>query len=330
MQLTMQNDDGTYDITNMVQSMTLSGDLDSCCRTLEFYTIASPNDPNLPYVFIPVGGVLDLYEQGEHIFRGKVEDKSKPTDDTVMRVTAFDFGLFLKENEATYRFDGETADAITTTVCTRFGVPIWSLAAPGVPIRRRFNSQPIYKIIDTAYTMSSEQTGKKYVQRFRGAALQIVERKDTADILVRPGLNLKRAEYGQSAAGMVNHVAIIDEDGKTVDLVQDLDAVHQYGMRHREVRQEKDRDAKSEAEALLKDNALQNTCSVTILGDARLMTGDTILLQEPYTGQFGVFWVDGDTHTWSKGTYETKLTLSYQAEMREGDAGEEEEEDDDE
>lgn len=329
MQLTMQNDDGTYDITNMVQSMTLSGDLDSCCRTLEFYTIASPNDPNLPYVFIPVGGVLDLYEQDQHIFRGLVESKSKATDDTAMRVTAFDFGLFLKENEATYRFDGETADAITTTVCTRFGVPIWSLAAPGVPIRRRFNSQPIYKIIDTAYTLSSEQTGKKYVQRFRGAALQIVERKETADILVRPGLNLKRAEYGQSAAGMVNHVAIIDEDGKTVDLVQDLDAVHQYGMRHREVRQEKDRDAKSEAEALLKDNALQNTCSVTILGDARLMTGDTIILQEPYTGQFGVFWVDGDTHTWKKGTYETKLTLSYQAEMREGDAGEEEEEDDD-
>jgi len=54
-----------------------------------------------------------------------------------------------------------------------------------------------------------------------------------------------------------------------------------------------------------------------------------LMLQEPYTGQFGVFWVDGDTHTWKKGTYETKLTLSYQAEMREGDAGEEEEEDDD-
>ena len=80
MQLTMQNDDGTYDITNMVQSMTLSGDLDSCCRTLEFYTIASPNDPNLPYVFIPVGGVLDLYEQDQHIFHGLVEESpSRPT-----------------------------------------------------------------------------------------------------------------------------------------------------------------------------------------------------------------------------------------------------------
>lgn len=327
MQLTIKNDSGLYDITNMIQSVTLSGDLDSCCRTLEFYIIASPNDPNLPYVFIPVGGIVDLYEDEENIFHGLVESKSKSTDETAMRVTAFDFGLFLKENYATYRFDGETADAITTTVCTRFGVPIWSLASPGVSIRRRFNSQPIYKIIDTAYTLSSEQTGKKYVQRFRGAALQIVERSMVGDILVRPGLNLKQATYGQSVDGMVNHVAIIDEDGKTVDLVQDLDAVHQYGMRHREVKEEKDRDVKSEAEAMLKDNALQNTCSVTILGDARLMTGDTIRLQEPYTGQFGVFWVDGDTHTWKKGIYETKLTLSYQAEMREGDAGDDEEED---
>ena len=94
MQLTIKNDSGLYDITNMIQSVTLSGDLDSCCRTLEFYIIASPNDPNLPYVFIPVGGIVDLYEDEENIFHGLVESKSKSTDETAMRSQHLISGCF--------------------------------------------------------------------------------------------------------------------------------------------------------------------------------------------------------------------------------------------
>ncbi len=324
MKLTVLSDGSLYDISQMVESVSLSGDLKSCCRTLNFEIIMSPSDKELPYVFIAVGSVVDLYENDANIFHGLVFTKSKSTDDTTMRVTAFDFGYFMKNSYATYRFDGETADAITKQVCTRFGVPIWSLAAPAVPIKRRFNHQPIFKIVDTAYTISAEKTKKKYIMRFRGAALQVLERKMTADIVVKPEVNLQSATYAQSSQGMINHVAIVDEDGKTIDLVMDLDAIRTYGMVHREVRQEKDRDVTAEAQALLEDNKLQNTCSVTILGDSRLMTGDTILLQEPYTGQFGVFWIDADTHTWKKNLYTTKLTLSYQAEMREGQAGQEE------
>lgn len=325
LKLTIKNDDGLHDITRMQESITLSGDLGSCCRTLDFNIIVSPSDKHLPYVFIPVGGAVDLYFDSENIFHGIVFSKSKSTDSTTMRVTAFDFGYYLKNNYATYRFDGETADAITTTLCTRFGVPIWSLAAPGVPIKRRFNSLPIIQIIDTAYTMSAEKTKKKYVMRFRGAALQIVERKMTADLLVKPCVNLHAATYSQSAEKMINHVAIIDEDGKTVDLKLDLDAVRTYGMLHREVKQEKDRDVTAEAQAMIDDNGIENKCSVTVSGDTRLMTGDTLLLQEPFTGQFGVFWIDADVHTWQNGVYTTELTLSYKAEMREAEAGTEEE-----
>lgn len=315
--------EGAQDITNMQESIVLSGDLDSCCRTLRLKHIVSDADPNLPYVFISLGGVLELYVGDAQIFRGVVFSKSKSTDGSTMDVTAFDFGYYLKNNVATYRFDGETADSITQTVCSRFGVPIWSLAAPGVPIRRRFNSLPIYKIIDTAYTMSSEQTGKQYVMRFRGAALQIVERAESGGVLVAPGVNLISASYAQSAEDMVNHIAIIDADGVTQELIQDLAAVRLHGMLHREIKAEKDRDAAAEARQMLETHKLQDTCSVTILGDASIMTGDTITLREPYTGQNGTFWVDGDTHTWKKGYHTTKLKLSYRAGMREGEAGQE-------
>ena len=327
--VTIQNDAGLHDITAMLAEFRLSGQLSNCCRTFTFEIIVSPSDPNLPYVFIPVGGIADLYVGDENIFHGVVFTKSKSTQSNTMTVTCFDMGYYLKNNYATYRFDGETADAITTKLCTRFGVPIWSLAAPGVPIKRRFNSAPILSIIDTAYTLSAEKTGKKYVMRFRGACLQVLERTMTPGmVLVKPGLNLQDATYSQSVNGMVNHVAIIDEDGNTKSLKQDLAAIKAYGMMHREVREQKDRDVSAEAQALIDDNGIENKCSIVVRGDPRLVTGETVQLQEPFTGQNGVFWIDGDEHIWRKGDYTTKLTLSYKKEMREGDAGSEVKDDD--
>ena len=70
---------------------------------------------------------------------------------------------------------------------------------------------------------------------------------------------------------MINHVGLWTRSAKTIDLVMDLDA-NQYTV-HREVRQEKDRDVTAEAQALLEDDELKNTCSVTILGDCQIDSG---------------------------------------------------------
>ena len=72
---------------------------------------------------------------------------------------------------------------------------------------------------------------------------------------------------------------------------------------------------------MLAENGLQTDITVQALGNLKLITGNTVALQEPVTGVYGKFWIISDTHTWQRGLYQTKLTLSLEALMDEQEAG---------
>lgn len=46
------------------------------------------------------------------------------------------------------------------------------------------------------------------------------------------------------------------------------------------------------------------------------------MLDEPYTGLYGLFFIEADTHTWKNGLYFNKLTLNLKAVMDEKETGE--------
>lgn len=69
--------------------------------------------------------------------------------------------------------------------------------------------------------------------------------------------------------------------------------------------------------------ALQQTVSVQVLGDERLITGETVVVEEPETGLQGIFWIDADSHTWARGQYTCRLTLNCRSVMATAGAGSE-------
>ena len=77
--------------------------------------------------------------------------------DTTMRVTAFDFGYFMKKQLCDLLFRGNSGTPLQKRVSHAVCVPIWSLAAPMVPIDGGVQSSLIFKIVDTAYTISAEK-----------------------------------------------------------------------------------------------------------------------------------------------------------------------------
>lgn len=46
-----------------------------------------------------------------------------------------------------------------------------------------------------------------------------------------------------------------------------------------------------------------------------------MVVREPYTGLYGLFYIDSDTHEWKRGQYYNKLTLNYNRIMDEQEAG---------
>lgn len=60
--------------------------------------------------------------------------------------------------------------------------------------------------------------------------------------------------------------------------------------------------------------------TVQNLGGAECITGNAVMVKEPFTGLYGLFYIDADTHTWKRGLYTNKLTLAWENTMDESAA----------
>ena len=139
--------------------------------------------------------------------------------------------------------------------------------------------------------------------------------------MLAPKANIMSTAVTESIEKMCNSVAVYDQQGKQLRVLEDSAAVAAYGLMRRTLTQAKGKDASKEAQALLDDGGVAQTISVECLGDVRLITGETVTLRETSTGLSGLFWVDEDTHTWKNGQYVCRLTLNLRNVMSEASAG---------
>ena len=322
--VSVRNQDGEWDVSHMFRRIEWSGDVDSVCRKLALEMIVSATDPRLPYVYLPLAGGIRMGVGEQTLFYGHVVSKDKSTDSSTMSVTCYDNGFYLKNSKASRKYKGETPEAITRQLCSTYGVPTGALAQTGVSISRKFSAAAVYQIIDTAYTLASRQTGKKYLLRFDADKLEVVERTVTPQsVILSRGTNLQTAAYGESMENMKNRVIIVDSEGNFLRSVSDDAAVTRYGLLADVLTQRDGEDATAEARDILAENAVERTASVSCLGHTKLITGNTVWIHEPYTGLANTCWIDADKHVWQNGVYATSLTLNFKNEMRESESGSE-------
>lgn len=319
------NPDGaTANITEMCRSITWSGDWRNAARTLSYSPAASADDIHLPRAPAELGGSVQFWRGGDLLMDAYALERTRDSLGKTIDVTAYDRGLYLTRNSTFLRVEGQTAEAVTAMVCGQFGIPVGTLAATGIPITRNFMGVPLYKIIMTMYTLASDQTGKKYRIRFRGAKLEVVEMVQSAEsVILVPGSNLLSCITKESASSMINSVAIYDDGYNLIKKQEDSAAAALYGLMQTAIRSGAYDDPEGHAQQLLKENGLKTTITANALGDLRLITGNTVVVHEPVTGTDGLFWILSDTHTWTRNVYQTKLTLSLEAVMDSQTAGSE-------
>ena len=212
---------------------------------------------------------------------------------------------------------------MVAAACAKTGIPVAELAETGVRVNRKFND-PVDKVVRTAYSMAAERTGERYSIRMTPAGLSVTVRQQSESSLeLRPRSNLMYATTTESIVDMVNSVGIYDQQGQRVTTVADNAAIELYGTMERHVQQTESNDAYAQAEALLADNGFSQNVTVEVLGDTRLITGETVVVREEHTGLQGLFWIDADVHTWQRDQYTCKLTLNCRNVMTQASAGSE-------
>ncbi len=170
MTLTLTNQTGSFDITNLISTAQWSGSCTQCARTLSLGLLAD-GAPDCS-----LGCQVTMSEDGKSIFAGIVLTRTKSTASRIIDLTAFDYGIYLKQNQASKKFVGMTPEAATAALAGEFGIPVGMLAATGVAVSQKFFGKSIYEIIMTMYTEAAKITGKKYFLSFSGTILNVLEK----------------------------------------------------------------------------------------------------------------------------------------------------------
>jgi uncharacterized surface anchored protein len=87
------------------------------------------------------------------------------------------------------------------------------------------------------------------------------------------------------------------------------------------LKQPKKTDVADKAKKLIEDNGINQKIVINNLGNIANIAGGAVVLKEPHTGLHGLFYIDGDVHTWKLGQYYNKLTVNFKNIMDKQEAG---------
>lgn len=315
---------GTTKATKLIPSVSWSGDYQQAARSLNYSILSSPTDKDIPVIDCPLGAMSQLYENGELLFEGYIVSRTKNTDSSRIDISCFDRGFVLKRNKVFEKFTNQTPEAITAYMAGKYGFSTGKLASTGIALSRNFitGKDSIHDVIATAYTEASKTTGKKYHIGFRGANLFVTEKgKNERTIVIKGKSNLIAASTSESIENTVCAVQIFDPDGKLLRTIEDAERLREFPRLQEIVIQSHKDDKTADAKKILADNGVSQKITVDSLGNIANITGGSVVVQEPYTGLYGLFYIDGDTHEWKRGQYYNKLVLNYDSIMSEKEAG---------
>lgn len=319
---TTNPDGASADIASLCRSITWSGDYRNAARTFSFSPVTSAGDTHLPTAPTKLGGSVQFSVDGTLLMDAYSLTRSRDSLGTTIDVIAYDRGIYLTRNNKTLAVNNQTPEAVTASLASEFGIQTGSIAATGVKLKRNFIGVSLYKIIMTLYSLAAEQTSKKYAIRFSGAALEVVEVKQSStSIQLKPGSNLLSLNAKEDASKIINSVAIYDDEYKQTGIQQDAASAALYGMMQQAVKASQHDDPVAYAKKLLRENGMRTTITANCIGNAKLVTGNTAVVEEPVTGTYGLFWIVSDTHTWRRNIYQTKVTLSLEELMDSQSAG---------
>lgn len=311
--------DGTKtEITEIITSLTTNAEYRSCSRSCSFGIVHGYSDERTWIIQMEVGDTLKVIDKDKVMFQGPIWTKHKETDGTTIEFTAKDYGIYLKKNKGSYNFTNMTAEAIAQKVCGDFGIKVGSLAITGKPINRIFSGNTLYDIIMTAYTLGGGD--KKYFAKFEGDLFYVLEKGKTEAEPLENGVNLLTSSVNESLENMINRVRVYNkEDGLLKEFV-DTENAELYGFMTEVIRiSSADEDYTQKANK--KMAGVERKISVTNFGNSTYLTGRKVTVKEPYTGLSGIFFIDGDQHTWKNGIYTNKLILNFQNMMDEKESG---------
>lgn len=296
---------GNYDISELIESITWSGDTSQVARTLKVSAVRKEGFK------VKEGERIVLKEKKKIIFSGIIFDIDRTASSFVEQYLAYDLMFYINNSDINARFKG-TPESITTQVCNLLAIRTGRLAKTGIQVSMPCFGKRAYEAIMAAYTVAARKNGKKYIFRVNEKnELEVIEKGELCGVVLDGEHNLIEATFKTSLQNMVNRVLITDKNNNIVKKIDDSGLIGKYGVIQRVLKQEEKKDMKSEAKNMIK--GAEYSATVTGLSsDFRAVSGKSIIIREKETGLNGKFYIESDSHTFSAGKAEMSLTLAFE------------------
>lgn len=318
----IENGVTTY-LEPLIETVVWSGDVMQAARRLDITLNATIDGTKR--VFKPKNGMeVRFFNDGFEYFRGIVFTYS--IDHTgMMKITAYDEGIYLNKNTDTRIFRNLTASQIIKQICTEYGIAAGTIADTGYVIPKLiFREKTLYEMIIMALTETKKQTGKRFFMYTSSGKINVVERKkQMVPYVIESGVNLISGNHTLSIEDLRNVVDVFSGDGDkpSISSARNNESIKRFGlMKHVEYM---DGDAtKSQADQRAKEllsKMSRETASSTIeaLGIGFAFAGRACYVKDVMIGFANSYYITNDTHTFEDGTHRMTLGISLTDELPE-------------
>lgn len=301
------------DITGMVSKVDWSGEGLEVARKCDITYANAPYDPNVKDLLAPkAGDYITVYSDGTELFYGRVTGSEKSSSYGTLTANCVEDSQILSKCKVKYSFTNKTAEEISRLILADYEFPVGDLVETGINIKSYVvDKKSIYEAIKGAYEEAAKQTNESYLIRMSGHALCVeISGTRMADIVISEATNITESSYTEKLDSLVNKVIIYDKKGNRIGEVSDSDSMSKYGT-YQEIYTQTDNDTDVQKAAKEQMKEPEQSLSVTALGDISATGGAGIKLSDSATGQYGLYWIKNDKHTFENGQHTMTLELSF-------------------
>lgn len=301
---------GTQEISQLLTSVSWSGDKSQAARKLQFEFIQDDRDENIPIVDVDNGyRVYGADDNGEVVFVGTICQLERDRKKSTVECTAYDDCFVLNKSKTTRKYTDALPEDIAAEICAEMGIEVGDIAKTGEKVSFIANNKTGFQIIKTAYDEAHKKNNKLYQCLMNNNRLDVVEKGTLIDELrLDSKVNMTESIYRESIENIVNKVAVTDDSGNGTEIIED-ESQSKYPRIQAVYKIDKTKDTAAEAKDLMKKPEREGHVTV-VPGNYKLVAGYSVIISDAnFDGQF---WIKSDVHNFKNGVHETKLTLDFE------------------
>lgn len=308
---------GYRDISQLVESLQWKGRKGASARTLSGTLIDDDGYLHARSgIDVENGNQCIFSLNGQELFRGIITTQSQNRNKR-LQFTAYDNGIYLANNKDTFTYMNKTATDVFCDCCSRFGLPIGSVANCYYTIPELTKSKTsAFDAIMNALSLDYEATGiRHYVSSSYGMLSLLERRENIIQWVVEVGRNIINYTYSKNISDIKTRIKAVSKEGTVIAQKANGFLESKIGI-FQDIEQPDESLTEAQLNSLINGmladrSTPARTLTVEALGKPDIYSGIGVFIIIPELGLSRTFYVDEDTHTFKDNLHKMSLKLNY-------------------